>query len=102
MGICVFMHFPFVCLFLALSGVKQVVAEQVAERKGREEKRRWMEVRMEEMSRVLKDLERLLRKLSAEEWYEMMTVVDIERHFEEIKRELGQWFCEDAKIFIAS
>nr|MCR5851930.1 hypothetical protein [Methanophagales archaeon] len=54
------------------------------------------------MSRVLKDLERLLRKLSAEEWYEMMTAVDIERHFEEIKRELGQWFCEDAKIFTAS
>jgi len=61
-----------------------------------------MEVRTEEMSRVLKDLEKLLRKLSAEEWYEMMTAMDIERHFEEIKRELGQWFCEDAKIFTAS
>jgi len=61
-----------------------------------------MEVRMEEMSRVLRDLERLLRKLSVEEWYEMMTAVDIERHFEEIKRELGRWFCEDAKIFTAS
>jgi len=59
-------------------------------------------VRTEEMSRVLKDLERLLGKLSAEEWYGMITAVDIERHFEEIKRELGQWFCEDAKIFTAS
>ena len=59
-------------------------------------------MRTEEMSRVLKDLERLLGKLSVEEWYGMITAVDIERHFEEIKRELGQWFCEDAKIFTAS
>ncbi len=53
------------------------------------------------MSRILRDLERLLRKLSAEEC-NRMTVEDIERNFEEIKRELGRWFCEDAKIFIAS
>lgn len=60
-----------------------------------------VKVRAEEMSRVLRDLAKLLRKLSAEEWY-MMTIGGVERHFEEIKRELGQWFCEDAEIFAAS
>lgn len=56
-------------------------------------------MRAEEMSRVLRYLAKLLRKLSAEEWY-MMTMGEM--HFEEIKRELGQWFCEDAEIFAAS
>jgi len=61
-----------------------------------------MQMRAEEMRRILRDLDRLLRNLSAEELYALMKMEDIERHYEEIKRELGQWFCKDAKIFVAS
>jgi len=64
-------------------------------------------MRAEEMRRILRDLDRLLRNLSAEELYALMKMEDIERHYEEIKRELGQWFwvlqgCEDFRRFLSA
>jgi len=53
---------------------------------------------MDEITRLIKDLRKLLQNFSEEDYYEILERVDVN----EIKEELGPWFIADYSLYQGS
>jgi len=53
---------------------------------------------MDEITRLIKDLRKLLQNIPEEDCYEILEGVDIN----EIKKELGSWFIADYSLYQGS